>query len=135
MATSSCPEAPTVTVNLGRKADIDVRRRGALMRRFALAPFPPLNFLDCDHDPLPHRCTLHVATLQHSIGTLGGRQGGAVSGLVVDRSARVNGGLTQSTGCLLVDFLQDFVENLKRPAHLAHVALTMPVIVHRLALA
>jgi hypothetical protein len=39
------------------------------------------------------------------------------------------------TGCLLAEFLQDFVENLKRPAHLAHVALTMPVIVHRLALA
>ncbi len=80
-----------------------------------------------------HRCTLHVATLQHSVGTLGGLRGGAVSGLAVGRRARFSAGLTQATGCLLVDFLQDFVENLKRSAHLAHIALTMPVIVHRLA--
>ena len=105
------------------------------MRRFALAPFRPLDFLGCGHDPLPHRCTLHVATLQHSVGTLGGLRGGAVSGLAVGCSARFSAGLTQSTGCLLVNFLQDFVENLKRSAHLAHIALTMPVIVHRLALA
>ncbi len=45
------------------------------------------------------------------------------------------GGLSGSNGCLLADFAQDFVEETKRFPHFGPVALTMPFIVHLLALA
>ncbi len=44
------------------------------MRRFALAPFRPLDFLDCGHDPLPDGAAAHVAALQHGVGALGSFQ-------------------------------------------------------------
>ncbi len=54
---------------------------------------------------------------------------------VITTSRKASSPCWQRCECLLANFLQDFVENLKRPAHFAHVALTMSVRMHRLALA
>ena len=77
MANSRSEGHRPATLASERKADIDGRRWSALMRRFALAPFRPLDFLDCGHDPLPNGAALHVAPLQHGVGGLGSLQGGA----------------------------------------------------------
>ena len=49
------------------------------MRRLVFPPLRPLDFLDCGHDPLPDGAALHVTTLQHCVGTLGGLQGGVLA--------------------------------------------------------
>ena len=66
--------APYLTVTEGALGPFSCCRR--LVCRFAWAGLGPLHFLHGLDDPLPHRRALHVATLQHSVRTLGSFQGG-----------------------------------------------------------
>ena len=70
------------------------------------------------------------------VGPMSGPGGRAdITGQLAGTSNRQVARISGSNGSLLADFAQDLVEDTKRIPHFGPVALTMPIIVHRLALA